>query len=978
MIRRFLYRAIVMIVILLLVLAPEVNAVLQNGNPSHTVIRAKLKEMALKYNIPSVIFMSIAYTESGWRQFDVFGNPVLHTNTDGSFDIGIMQINSSGRSDIEKLKTDIFYNIEIGAKILDGKWKITPGVGDRDRNVLENWYYAIWAYNGFSYTNHPANPAGRRYQEKVLDNLARLIIGDDGQPLWMPINISRPDPLSISNPPQWIPTPTPYHFGDLYTGLYEGDNFRLLQAADSPVVSANSEINLGFKVENIGTTTWKNSANSVYIGRLTIESQSKAQTFETALNSVTEPGGKCDFAFKILLPEEGIYRTTFRMFKGDMQFGQSFIGNIIAKENALTYSIAVQSEYKFGEEIPVDFLCNTNFSVNLTLLEHIIDSSGNEIYRSTVPMGSKNRFSYFVGEGISSNGTYTLRLEVFLNAGSPSFTGSEISSPYYAVIDKQFTVNDPRTGAFINSSIQGASISVNGQATAFTTPSFLELQNGIYSITLAKEGFNPLTFDLTINVGIISIYQRLESISPAVELSNASLDFGAVYKGNSFYRSLALSLSSPINTIGTVRTSAKWIFVYPLSFTNSSDFTISFDSRFLDEGATLSGTIYFNANGNDYPVNVYLTTLFSTSVLSFSPSSLTAREDDSIYLDINFLRNNASPQNIHFETVFDSAYVSFVDFAKGESVNVDNFSSNGNNLIFDISFLLEEPETKILTIQFRALKTTLPMSSSLKFSSGYIIEDGVQKDMIFKNAELKILEKLILPNPVMNISGEGLINKVKLHWNIPSSGSYPVKEFEVYRAETVDFNTVFYIGSAKPSSDSFEDPGPLLNKPYYYWVITVDNYGNSSIPAGPVEMRPLYQTQNLPAKVKIEFYIGKTTSYVNGIVVKMEVAPFIQEGRTYVPVRYVAQPFGAQVIWNAKERKVTLIHKNLIELWIGNPVASINGLNVPIDKDNPNILPFIIEGRTMLPLRFVSESFGAEVSWDALLKKVTIEYTTTK
>ncbi|MGC9125074.1 MAG: hypothetical protein ACP5GW_03010, partial [Caldisericaceae bacterium] len=51
-----------------------VTPFLQNDpNPSSTVIRAYLKEMALKYNIPSVVLMGIAYTESGWRQFDSSG-----------------------------------------------------------------------------------------------------------------------------------------------------------------------------------------------------------------------------------------------------------------------------------------------------------------------------------------------------------------------------------------------------------------------------------------------------------------------------------------------------------------------------------------------------------------------------------------------------------------------------------------------------------------------------------------------------------------------------------------------------------------------------------------------------------------------------------------------------------------------------------------------------------------------------------------
>jgi Transglycosylase SLT domain. len=185
-------------------------------NPSDSVLRAKFIEVAKKYNIPSVILMGIAYTESGWKQFDATGAPIIHTNTDGSIDIGIMQINSTGRSDLDRLKTDVFYNIEVGAKILDGKWKITPAIGDSDRNILENWYYAIWAYNGFSYTNHPLNPQGRHYQDKVIDNIGKLIIGDDGQPLWTPVKITKPDPTKITNPPSYIDTPTPYHFGDLY------------------------------------------------------------------------------------------------------------------------------------------------------------------------------------------------------------------------------------------------------------------------------------------------------------------------------------------------------------------------------------------------------------------------------------------------------------------------------------------------------------------------------------------------------------------------------------------------------------------------------------------------------------------------------------------------------------------------------------------------------------------------------------------
>ena len=45
-------------------------------NPPVTYIRASLKAAALRYNVPSVILMAIAYQESGWRQLDANGNTV--------------------------------------------------------------------------------------------------------------------------------------------------------------------------------------------------------------------------------------------------------------------------------------------------------------------------------------------------------------------------------------------------------------------------------------------------------------------------------------------------------------------------------------------------------------------------------------------------------------------------------------------------------------------------------------------------------------------------------------------------------------------------------------------------------------------------------------------------------------------------------------------------------------------------------------
>ncbi|MGB9844104.1 MAG: copper amine oxidase N-terminal domain-containing protein, partial [Caldisericia bacterium] len=99
------------------------------------------------------------------------------------------------------------------------------------------------------------------------------------------------------------------------------------------------------------------------------------------------------------------------------------------------------------------------------------------------------------------------------------------------------------------------------------------------------------------------------------------------------------------------------------------------------------------------------------------------------------------------------------------------------------------------------------------------------------------------------------------------------------------------------------------------------------------------------------------------------------EGRTLLPIRWVAEPLGAEVGWDGVEKKVTVsLKENLIELWIGKNIARVNGIDTPIDPNNPKVVPMIISGRTMLPVRFVAENLGCKVDWDGITKTVIITY----
>ncbi len=152
------------------------------NNPKRSEMEEIIGEVALEKGIPPVVLKSIAYTESGLKQFKN-GQPL--ESFDG-ISYGVMQVTPRIHTqyDEKKLKYDIRYNVMAGADILLSKWSyafrtkpIIPKVGNGDPRVLENWYFAIWAYNGWSESNNPnmipyehlSWVQRRAYQDKVID-----------------------------------------------------------------------------------------------------------------------------------------------------------------------------------------------------------------------------------------------------------------------------------------------------------------------------------------------------------------------------------------------------------------------------------------------------------------------------------------------------------------------------------------------------------------------------------------------------------------------------------------------------------------------------------------------------------------------------------------------------------------------------------------------------------------------------------------
>lgn len=98
--------------------------------------------------------------------------------------------------------------------------------------------------------------------------------------------------------------------------------------------------------------------------------------------------------------------------------------------------------------------------------------------------------------------------------------------------------------------------------------------------------------------------------------------------------------------------------------------------------------------------------------------------------------------------------------------------------------------------------------------------------------------------------------------------------------------------------------------------------------------------------------------------------PYINENsRTMVPVRFVSEGIGAKVEWDSDNRMV-IIEKDdtIIKLKIGENKADVNGKTVTFDTN-----AILQNDRTMVPVRFISETLGANVDWDQATKTVSID-----
>ena len=120
---------------------------------------------------------------------------------------------------------------------------------------------------------------------------------------------------------------------------------------------------------------------------------------------------------------------------------------------------------------------------------------------------------------------------------------------------------------------------------------------------------------------------------------------------------------------------------------------------------------------------------------------------------------------------------------------------------------------------------------------------------------------------------------------------------------------------------------------------------------------------------------GDITLRVNGEEIKTDTAPIIVNDRVLVPVRAVSEALKSDVAWDEEKKAVTVFDgEYLYFMWIDRENAfKINGVALE-DTYKMDAVPMIYNDRTMIPVRAISELFGAEVNWLNDERTVTVDY----
>ncbi len=218
----------------------------------------------------------------------------------------------------------------------------------------------------------------------------------------------------------------------------------------------------------------------------------------------------------------------------------------------------------------------------------------------------------------------------------------------------------------------------------------------------------------------------------------------------------------------------------------------------------------------------------------------------------------------------------------------------------------------------------------------------------------------------INLQAQASPVSIVLNWNSINDPK-GVSGYNVYKGLSAQELANQTQPAAYVAGTTYTDRLVQSGKTYYYIVKPV--YRDKSIGK---ESNLVSATPRRPSGT-IQLTVDQPHMTVDGIEKETDAgygtAPVIKDGRMFLPIGSVVGEMGGSIKWDGSEQKITIEYNGkTVELWIGQTKANVDGIATTM-----NTGPFISDtGRTMLPLSFVAQNLGCEISWDSVLQTATI------
>jgi hypothetical protein len=415
---------------------------------------------------------------------------------------------------------------------------------------------------------------------------------------------------------------------------------------------------------------------------------------------------------------------------------------------------------------------------------------------------------------------------------------------------------------------------------------------------------------------------------PQLYVSKLSLDYGNFMKGEKQVKKVIFSNKADGPITVNLSTSENWIKLNKSTFeSQTEEISVFLSTKDMAEGVN-KGKIHVSSNGGSAVIDVSAIMLIPVVIDKTEFNFGDIDMDNPKVVPISFTLKNQTKESL---TVKITCLESWVTILPEVKLQIDETKQMQIAIRLDKMEAIHQLYQCYITFEAKSDSFVIPVIAYLKQETPTILwvsDPPGQKEVEGKIESGKIWEQAF----TIKNGGGGTMN-VSAKWeNTLTNFQLFTTEFSLKKGETKDIKIKFDSAESKPGV-------------YKNVLLMESNGGNLTIPiAVEILSKP---------ELVIKLYIGLSTADINGEQVKLDAPPYINKGATMVPLRFISEAFKAKIDWKpiGKGRIILTVPKKTIQLDIGVLYAFINDEKIPLQvppeiKSGRTFVPlrFIAEG----------------------------------